>query len=275
MTREPDHSPDPPPFGRPSTPIPLQGFDELSFAHGGFGHRVYRGGDAGPGVCLLHELTGLSENAVEFARRLIRNDLRVYLPMFFGRPAQSSLLGPVRLFCLRREFTLFASDQTSPVADWLRALCARVHLDSGGQGVGIVGMCFTGGVVLATTIQPQVRAVVSAQPALPFPLLPAARRNLGLSPGDLDDARRSDTPILALRFKHDLISPKARMNALRETLPTTQTIEVPQAGNYDDYRPRIPCYAHSVLTGNLVDRPDHPTRKALDAVISFLRQHLL
>ena len=38
---------------------------------------------------------------------------------------------------------------------------------------------------------------------------------------------------------------------------------------------RIPRLAHAVLTHDLVDQPGHPTRAALDQVLSFLAARLL
>ena len=37
----------------------------------------------------------------------------------------------------------------------------------------------------------------------------------------------------------------------------------------------IPQSAHSVLTVDLVDRPGHPTRAALERVLAFFRERLL
>lgn len=156
---------------RPVNPEPLDGFHERLFSHAGMTHPVYRSG-SGPAVLVLHEATGLSPHAVDLGRRLIHNGFTAYLPLFFGRPYHGTLRGAVRLFCIQREFRLFASNQTSPIADWLRGLCWRADQDSGRQGVAVVGMCLTGGVALATVVRPEVRAVVSAQPALPVPLRP-------------------------------------------------------------------------------------------------------
>lgn len=37
----------------------------------------------------------------------------------------------------------------------------------------------------------------------------------------------------------------------------------------------IPANAHSVLTRHFVDQPGHPTRRALDDVLAFLKQRLV
>ena len=50
--------------------------------------------------------------------------------------------------CASREFASLA-DRTNPAEHWLRVLAARAHAERGGSGVGAIGMCFTGGFVLA------------------------------------------------------------------------------------------------------------------------------
>jgi dienelactone hydrolase len=157
-------------------------FEEFTFSHEGIEHSVLRHG-SGPAVVLLHELSGVSLRTVDLGRRLGNAGFSAYLPVFYGKPGQSSTVGgAIRLFCLRREFTLLALDRSSPVADWVRALCREVHARDGGVGVGVVGMCMTGGLALAAMIEPKVRAAVSSQPALPVAFPPTRRRraNLGL-----------------------------------------------------------------------------------------------
>lgn len=54
-----------------------------------------------------------------------------------------------------------------------------------------------------------------------------------------------------------------------------EAIQVPRTGSYRDYEPKIRRGAHSVLTVDLADVDDHPTREAMDAVLGFLRRQLL
>ena len=72
--------------------------------------------------------------------------------------------------CVTREFTIFAAGRTAPLAGWLRSLARTVHATDGGPGVGVVGMCVTGGFALAMMVEPAVVAPVVAQPATPLPL---------------------------------------------------------------------------------------------------------
>lgn len=253
-------------------------FEEFPFEHDGIEHPVFRHG-SGPAVLVLHELAGLSQPTTDLGRRLADAGFTAYLPAFYGRPGHHGMLaGAIQLFCLRREFRLLALDQSSPVADWVRALCAYTHKCSGGPGVGVVGMCLTGGLALAATIEPTVRVAVSSQPALPpaFPPTKRRRANLGMSPTDLATATSMGTPVMTLRFRCDLLSPRARAKAIGSAFgPNTKIEEVPEKGGYRIVDPPIRPLAHSVLTFDLADRPGHPTRVARDRVLAFLSEALL
>lgn len=118
------------------------------------------------------------------------------------------------------EFTKLA-DRTSPVVGWLRALAASAHRECGGPGVGVVGMCFTGGFALATALEPSVVASVMSQPAMPAPIGERGRAALGLDAEDLAaiTARANDDlRVLGLRFTNDRGCPAERFETLRATL---------------------------------------------------------
>jgi dienelactone hydrolase len=258
----------------------VDGFAERRFDDGRFAHTVFKGG-SGPPVIVLHEVAGLSPGAVAFARRLIDADFTVHLPLFFGRPEQAGTArGLLGLFCVRREFSLLRVGKTSPVGSWVRALARDVYDPAAGPGVGVVGMCLTGGLALASVMEPAVRAAVSAHPGLPgvIPLVPPplSRRRRGsvdLSASDLDQAAKQDTPVLALRFRHDPVCPPERLDTIGRCF-RAELHCVPEFLEYDEVRPPIPRAAHSVLTKEYVDDPDHPTAIASRKVVAFLTGHL-
>jgi dienelactone hydrolase len=193
----------------------IPGFEEIEFEASGISRPVYRRGD-GPGVILLHELPGLTVETRDFADWLVARGLHVVMPLLFGRPLQSVAAGLARapLLCLRREFVLFTAGKASPIAGWLRDLCRCVHARCGGPGVGLIGMCLTGGFVLSTMVEASVAAPVAAQPSLPL------LRSGGVD-ADADTLRRAAAraaaaPLLALRFEDDWRVPAARLDVLRE-----------------------------------------------------------
>jgi hypothetical protein len=44
---------------------------------------------------------------------------------------------------VRREFHLFTARASSPIVDWLRALCRTLRESARVPGVGVIGMCLT------------------------------------------------------------------------------------------------------------------------------------
>jgi dienelactone hydrolase len=148
----------------------------------------------------------------------------VYLPSPFGRPgapfATAEVVRSLGRACVSREFRLLAY-RTSPVASWLRALAARAHAECGGPGVGVVGMCFTGGFALAAAVEPAVLASVMSQPGLPAPVSARSRAALGLDAADLEAVKertRDGLCVMGLRFTADKGVPPERFERLRREL---------------------------------------------------------
>jgi hypothetical protein len=128
---------------------------------------------------------------------------------------------------------------------------------------------------LAMAIDPSVLAAVTSQPALPAPLNARKRAALGLDDSDLATLRQRAQRgmcVLGLRFSNDRGCPAERFETLRHALGEAfESIEIDSSpGNAY----AIPSRAHSVLTVDLVDEPDHPTKAALDRVMTFLNDKL-
>ena len=127
----------------------LDGFDKSTFTalagNTQVQHDVYTMGSQGPTVVIIQELPGIGQETLDLARRLATQDFRVVLPHLFGPLGRISMLGNLaRVICMRREFRLLSRNASSPVVDWLRALC-RDQLDNqGSTAVGVIGMCLTG-----------------------------------------------------------------------------------------------------------------------------------
>jgi dienelactone hydrolase len=178
----------------------------------------------GPRVVVLHELTGVGTGLLRFADELLARGFEVHVPVFYGPlDGVSGLRGFVLArWCLRRELALFTTGRTSPLVGWLRGLVAEL-VDATHPQVGVVGMCMTGSLVLATLADATTATVVAAQPALPLvtPLSPArVRRDLGLHPGDVAAASASDTPLLCVRYREDRLCPDERIEAVRSAFAT-------------------------------------------------------
>jgi len=253
--------------------MPRGELSEFTFSEGGIVHAVLARG-SGPGVVLMHELPGMTPKCMELAGELAR-EFTVYLPLLFGKPGDYAPLRSFARLCIGREFKLFASGGGSPVADWLRALCRRVHRECGGPGLGVIGMCLTGNFAISLMADPAVLAPVASQPSLPIALSHSGRGALALSDAELRAAAaraQCGVALLGLRFSEDRLCPRERFASLRRALGSSfQAIEIDSSpGNAWG----IPRRAHAVLTDEFVDRSGHPTRAARDAVLAFLRERL-
>lgn len=275
-------------------PPALAGFAASTFSHDGYSHQVFTAGN-GPAVVLIHEVPGLHPGVVDLARRLVDRGFRVYLPSLFGTPGAEATTGAmlrtIGRICVSREFRGLTR-QPAGATGWLRALVRQAWADGAGTagadtagstpgrgaGVGVIGMCLTGGFALATALEPAVLAAVMSQPALPLPLGASGRASIGLAPRDIDTLkeRTTDGPaglgILGLRFTDDRGCPPERFQTLRtEFGPGFESIEIDSSpGNAAG----IPSSAHCVLTVSLVDEPGHPTRVALERTVEFLAERL-
>ena len=138
--------------------------------------------------------------------------------------------------------------------------CARwraaLHEELGGPGVGVVGMCFTGGFALAMMVDDAVLAPVLSQPSLPFAVTRAHRRDLGISDDDLarvkervDDGAKMLRCARALRFTGDRLVPARTVPAPargagrrgRRRWRSTRRPATPGASS----APRTPCSPRS------------------------------
>jgi dienelactone hydrolase len=254
----------------------LDGFTRRAITLAGETRDVFVGG-AGPAVIVMHEIPGLHPGVLAFARRLHAIGLSTYLPSLVGEPGRPMTVAysarSIARACVAKELATWATGTTSPIVAWLRQLAALAHRERGGPGVGAIGMCLTGGFALAMLVEPAVIAPVLSQPSLPFPLTARHRRDLGLDDAARAAVRaRTDVCVLGLRFTADRLVPPERFAALRELLGDRfLAVEIDSSpGNPHGLGPR----AHAVLTHDLVDRPGHPTRVALDRVLGFLHERL-
>ncbi|KYF91569.1 dienelactone hydrolase [Sorangium cellulosum] len=275
----------------PSKPKAPEGdlatFQRERVAHHGETRDVYRKGK-GPAVLVLTEMPGISPQVLGFADRVVALGCTAVLPDLFGTAGRDPLqpsrlsgtlyaLSTMAKACVSKEFTVLATGRSSPVVDWLRALAASEHERCGGPGVGVVGMCFTGGFALAMAADARVLAPVMSQPSLPLGLTESRRRSVDCEPATLDAvAQRCDREglrVIGLRFKGDPLVPEERFQFLRERLGDGfVAVELEQA----DGHPEGPLKKHhSVLTGALIDAPGEPTRAALDRVLQLFRDKLL
>ena len=240
---------------------------------------VWRRG-SGPAVIIIHEMPGLHPQVIRFADRVAAAGMTVFLPSLFGEAGREvtpfhSLGVMLKAICISREFHVWATDRSSPIVDWLRALAAHAHAECGGKGIGAVGMCFTGNFALAMMTEPSVVAPVLSQPSLPIPAgSPIRSAAIGVSADEIACARKrfseEQLTMMALRFRGDPFVPDARFDTLkREFGDALEAVELDPKDGYPD--PRMA--PHSVLTLHLVDNdPEGPTKMCEQRVIQFFKE---
>jgi len=256
----------------------LEGFEASTFGHAGITRPIYRRG-AGPGVVIVHEIPGITPEVAHLGRRVADAGFTAVLPSLFGTPGKefsgTYVAAQLARACISREFQVLARRMSSPITDYLRALARQVHAECGGPGVGALGMCLTGNFALSMMLDEAVMAPVLSQPSLPFGVSQDHRGAIHLSDEDLEVVKqrtRNGCGVLGLRFTRDPLVPPERFETLRRELGDGfEAIEIDSSkGNAHG----IPAMAHSVLTKDLVDEEGHPTRAALDRVLTLFHERL-
>ena len=261
------------------SPAPeVAGFEATEHTAQGVTRTVYRRGE-GPPIVVMHEIPGITPEVARFARRVADEGFTVAMPWLFGTPdrplSAPYAFGQIALACVRREFSVWARNEASPITEWLRDLSRALHRETGLPG-GAIGMCITGNFALALMVDEHLMAPVLSQPSLPFSALGFQRRALHVSPEQLVTIKRraaEGAGVLGMRFTHDLMCQKPRFDRLRDELGDGfEAIEI-DSGPGNPYG--IPRTAHSVVTNDLVDEDGHPTQAALHRVLAFFRERLL
>jgi dienelactone hydrolase len=239
----------------------IQGWARGEFTASGVTHPTYRKGN-GPGVIVISEIPGITDDVIAFSEEVVGQGFTVVMPHLFGKVPSSdspmAAMSSLRQACINREFNKLRLKETSPIADWLRALARELHAELGGPGVGALGMCFTGGFALAMMVDDSVAAPVLAQPSLPFPVGKARAADLNLSPADLAKVKEraaGGCQVLGLRYTNDMA-----VGTRFETL----TREIGDAF----IRVEFPGRKHSTLTV-------HRQQEGVDRVLAFFREKLL
>lgn len=234
----------------------------------------------GPGIILIPEMPGVTPEVAECARRFASEGFTVAVPSLFGTPGKpmtNAYAGQtLARGCVSREFVAFGAGSTSPITAWLRALAAEVHERCGGPGIGVVGMCFTGGFALGLAVDESVLAAVMSQPSLPFPVGKKQRRDLGVTADDLAIAKQrvaDGVCLVGMRFTNDPLVHADRFERLRsEFRDGFIGIEIDSSpGNEWGFEKT----AHSVLTHEYSDEAGHPTNDAYRLVIDHFRERLI
>lgn len=227
-------------------------------------HDIYEKG-AGPVIVILQELPGICPDTLKFVDKIVAAGFRVVVPHLFG-PLGKFAIGRnvARLFCVRREINLFARNQSSPIVDWLRALCRDAQERYGVAGVGVIGMCLTGNFAISLMADESVLGSVASQPSMPI----FAQGSLHMSEADIGQiCKRLDKhgPMLAYKFEGDKLCTQAKFDA------------IDQAFNQGRERVRltkIPGNKHALLTAHFIEGEASPTQEALEEITNYFSEKI-
>jgi dienelactone hydrolase len=256
----------------------LDGWTAAPFTGGGLTYDVYRKG-SGPGVVLIPEIPGMTPEVLGLADHLVASGFSVAVPSLFGTPGKpmtaAYTLQTVAKLCVASEMKAFAAGAERPVSGFLRALAADLRTRTSGRGVGVVGMCFTGGFALATAVDDSVLAAVMSQPSVPFSITPGRKRDIGLSPAEtrtVQQRTQDGLCLMGLKFSEDKAFSSQRFDAYAQTFGDAIELIVLDSskGNPDGYS----TAAHAVLTAEVREEPPNSAFEARERVVAFLREHV-
>jgi dienelactone hydrolase len=228
-------------------------------------HDVYRRGSGAP-VVIIQELPGIGPETLRLADEFVDRGFEVVLPHLFGPLGKVSMGGNmVRVFCMRKEFSLFEANRSSPIVDWLKALCRDIKTHGQLKGVGVIGMCLTGNFAISLMGDDSVLAAVSSQPSMPL----LKSTELHMSAQDIATIRQridATAPIHAYRFAGDPLCNATKYQAIDNAFNEDGVTRV--------FTHTLPGKGHSVLTLDFVDEQGHPTREAMDEILAYFSAQL-
>lgn len=228
-------------------------------------HNVYTQGNGSKVLILIQELPGIGQETLALADRFVSEGYTVVLPHLFGKIGKTSvLINTFKVFCMRKQFRVFAKNESSPIVDFLSDLCTATKNKYEVDGVAVIGMCLTGNFAISLMANDAVLAGFASQPSLPF----GKQKHIHMSTDEITAVKtRLDQvgPMHCGRIQGDKICTARRFDAYRK------------AFNSDKERiilHELPGKGHSILTLDFVDEEGHPTKKALENVLAYFDSQL-
>lgn len=253
------------------TPTPISEYNKKSFAaivsnKHEITHDVYTRGTGKKVVVIIQELPGIGQETLALADKFVKEKYKVILPHLFGVIGKTQAITNLyKVFCMRKEFKLFAKNQSSPIVDWLKALCKKVKEEEQVKGVATIGMCLTGNFAISLMADESVIASFASQPSLPL----LGNKALHMSEEEVEKIKtRLDDlpPMYCGRFEKDWICKAQKFDAINQIFNTDKKERIKLH--------TLPGKAHSILTLDFVDEEGHPTQKALKEIIEYFDKAL-
>ncbi|MFZ9752875.1 MAG: dienelactone hydrolase family protein [Cyanobium sp.] len=191
--------------------------------------RLYYVKGEGAPLILLHELPGLSRQTFALGDYFVQRGFRVSLPLLFGRAGDCSLLAGTASICLRQELRQLWLGTDTTITAWVRQLAAEElkryqQLHPEACRVGVIGMCYSGSMVLALMLKDDAAASPLVTPVLAQPSARYPRHAL-------EQIRQQGArgPALALRFEKDWICRDSQLTSLEQAFAACAARDPSQA----------------------------------------------
>ncbi|MBK8501021.1 MAG: dienelactone hydrolase family protein [Saprospiraceae bacterium] len=247
----------------------IEQFDKWSFSSRTTGgleitHDVFSGG-SGKVVVLIQELPGIGQETLALADRFVSRGYEVVLPHLFGPLGKTSMLGNFFRVCISKEFQLFAMNKSSPVVDWLKALCREVKQRKSVKGVAVIGMCLTGNFTISLMADDAVLAGYASQPSLPL----LKQKNIHMSTEEIEAVRarlEEIGPMHCARFERDKLCKPTKFSRYEN--------EFNHGGKNLIKFHELPGKGHAILTFDFVDQKNHPTFRLLEEIMEYFDRML-
>ncbi len=229
-------------------------------------HDIYTLGDGNKVVVIIQELPGIGQETLALADRFVARGYTVILPHLFGPIGKTaSASNFFRVLCMRKEFYLFAKNESSPIAYFLSGLCSHVKEKHQVKGVAVIGMCLTGNFAISLMANEDVLAAFSSQPSMAV----FNQKSLHMNGEEIEKAKNNIDkvgPIHCGRFEKDPICKQEKIELIDQTFN--------RDGKQRIIFHEMPGKGHAILTLDFVDEEGHPTYQALQEILDYFDTQL-
>lgn len=229
-------------------------------------HDIYTLGNGNKVLILIQELPGIGQETLALADRFVAQGYTVVLPHLFGPIGKTATFrNLIQVFCMRKEFTVFAKRESSPIVDYLAALCMEMKNKHRVKGVAVIGMCLTGNFAISLMANEAVLAGFASQPSLPI-LTQGALQMSEQEITTIKDKLDKVGPMHCGRFKGDKLCTGQKFDLIKETFNTDNKERI--------ILHQLPGDGHSILTLDFMDKEGHPTTETLKEVMTYFDEQL-
>lgn len=230
-------------------------------------HEVYTRGTGKKIVVIIQELPGIGQETLRLADLFVDEGYTVVMPHLFGPIGKTASIRNLAKVCISREFNVFARNESSPVVDFLSALCSSVKEKHQVKGVAVIGMCLTGNFAVSLMANESVLAGFSGQPSMPF----FSQKSLHMSTDEIVSIKEKLDNVGAMRcgrFEKDWICGRKKIEALRKTFNEEGKERI-------IFEEGLTGKGHSILTIDFNNNDEmHPTQKVLKNVFNYFEEQL-